>query len=173
MKIKPITPNQFDASLDVIKQAFAGAAHTDGHEAELVAKLRKSPTYDPDYDVIATSDDGAVIGSALLSQAKIISDAQTWPVFVLSPLAVLPAYQHQSVGSNLIKYLEMQAGEDERMAISILGDPKFYGRFGYLPASQYDITGPFTGAEFMIKPIREGGLDNVSGRLEYDPAFGL
>lgn len=173
MKIEPISPNQFDASIAVIKQAFAGAAHTDGHEGELVAKLRKSPTYDPDYDVIATTDDGTVIGSALLSEAKITNDAQTWPVFVLAPLAVLPAYQHQSVGSNLVKYLEMQAGEDERLAISILGDPAFYGRFDYKPASQYGITGPFKGDEFMIKAIREGGLYNVSGKLTYDPAFGL
>ncbi|MFD1392832.1 GNAT family N-acetyltransferase [Lacticaseibacillus jixianensis] len=173
MKIQPISPSQYAESIAVITKGFAGAPHKGGHEGDLVEKLRQSATYHPDYDVIAEDDAGRIIGSALLSAATIVGEKQTWPVFVLGPLAVLPDAQHQSVGSNLIAYLEMQAGEDERRAISILGDPAYYGRFGYKPASQYGITGPFAGPEFMIKPIREGGLYNVAGRLVYDPAFGL
>lgn len=173
MKIQPIAPSQFSAAVALVTAAFANAPHTDGHEGELCTKLRQSPTYRPEYDAVATTDDGTVVGSAMLSAARVMGEAATWPVFVLAPLAVLPAYQGQGIGQNLLQYLEVQAGEDERLAISILGDPAYYGRFGYRPASQYGISGPFTGPEFMIKPIREGGLYNVSGELIYDAAFGL
>lgn len=176
IKISPITDTQKPASLALITAAFLTAAHADGNEAALVAALRQSPTYHPDYDVVATAEDGTLLGHALLSQAQVVADTGTpRPVFVLAPLAVAPAHQSEGVGAALISYLQMQAGEDERRAISVLGDPAYYGRFGFGPAADYGITAPFDvpTANFMIKEICQGGLANVHGELHYDPAFGL
>lgn len=175
MKIKPLTPADFAASLTLITTAFASAPHTDGNEANLVAALRQSPDYHADYDVGAFTDDGTLIGYALLSKATIQNDTQAWPVFVLAPLAVLPTDQNHGVGGALITYLEAQAGEDARRAISILGDPAYYGRFGYLPATDFKVQAPFAveSKYFLLRPMVKGGLTGVSGTLHYDPAFGL
>lgn len=175
MKIKPLTPADFAASLTLITTAFATAPHTDGNEANLVAALRQSANYQADYDVGAFTDDGTLIGHALLSKATVQTATQAWPIFVLAPLAVLPAYQNQGVGGALITYLEMQAGEDARRAISILGDPAYYGRFGYQPAANFNVQAPFEveSKYFLLRPIVAGGLTGVSGTLHYDPAFGL
>lgn len=172
MQITPITAQHQQASLQLITTAFATAAHSDGHEAELVAKLRQSATYHPDYDVVALNDDGVVVGHALLSQALV---AERWPVFVLAPLAVHPDWQHRGIGGALITYLEVQAGEDARRGISILGDPAYYGRFGYRPAAEWQITPPqaWPSANFMFKELVPGSMHGVSGTLTYDPAFGL
>ncbi|WP_179393927.1 GNAT family N-acetyltransferase [Lacticaseibacillus absianus] len=149
--------------------------HADGDEAALVARLRHSATYRSADDVVALSDDGTLIGHALLSQAAVVGPTHEWPVFVLAPLAVHPDWQGQGVGSALLTYLAVQAGEDARRAIAILGDPGYYGRFGYQPARDFGVTAPFAvpDANLMLKAIVPGGLTGVSGTLRYDPAFGL
>lgn len=172
MRIEPITDQYLDASLTVITTAFAKAEYTDGHEAQLVQRLRASDTYHPEYDAVALNDDGTVIGHAMLSQATI---AGKWPVFVLAPLAVHPDWQNQGVGGGLITYLEVQAGEDARRGISILGDPAYYGRFGYRPASNWQITPPdgIPAQFFLFKELLPGSMKNISGPLAYDPVFAI
>ncbi|KRL11323.1 GNAT family N-acetyltransferase [Schleiferilactobacillus perolens] len=176
MQITPVTPDTAQKSLAVITAAFAQAAHSDGNEAQLVQKLRAGETYRPEYDVVAVNDDQAVVGHAMLSKAQVVAESgQAWPVWVLAPVSVLPADQNKGLGTALIMYLEAMAFGDGLRAIAVLGDPGYYGRFGFIPASQYKITAPFTVADenFMIKPLMEGALTDVHGRLHYDPAFGI
>ena len=171
MRIEPIQSQYLSESCQVITEAFAHAEHTDGDEADLVLRLRESKDYHPEYDAIALNDDGQVIGYAMMSQALI---GKT-PIFVLAPLAVLPDDQNQGVGSALITYLEVTAGEDMRRAISVLGDPAYYGRFGYRLAADFNITPPagIPAEYFLIKPLFDGALANVSGELQYAPEFNL
>lgn len=176
MKITPVTPATAAASLPMITAAFLTAPHSDGTEAALVSRLRQSPTYHADFDVVAVTDDGAVVGHAMLSAAQVVSDhGHAWPVLVLAPLSVAPAYQGQGLGSALLNYLVVQAGEEQVRAISILGDPGYYGRFGFGPASDFHITAPMADVDrfFLIRPLRANGLAGVHGVLHYDPAFGL
>ncbi|WP_407893788.1 GNAT family N-acetyltransferase [Lacticaseibacillus sp. N501-2] len=171
MRIEPIQPKYFDESQQVVKAAFETAKHSDGDEFQLIKRLRQSADYRPQYDAIALNDAGQVIGHAMLSLAHV---GQT-PIFVLAPLAVLPAYRNQGVGGALITYLEVTAGEDMRRAISILGDPKYYGRFGYTPAADFDITPPagIPAEYFLIKPLFDGALAHVTGELQYAAEFQL
>ncbi|WP_415652623.1 GNAT family N-acetyltransferase [Schleiferilactobacillus harbinensis] len=176
MQITPVTKDLAEKSLPVITAAFATAAHSDGNEAELVANLRQSKTYRPEYDAVAVSDDGRVLGHAMLSLAQVVAaDGQQWPIWVLAPVAVLPTEQKRGLGTALIMYLEAMAFGDGIRAISVLGDPAYYGRFGFVPASQYRITAPFTVADenFMVRELQAGGLAQVQGVLRYDPAFGI
>lgn len=176
MKITPVTPTTAAASLPMITAAFLTAAHSDGTEAALVTRLRQSPTYRADRDIVAVTDDGQVVGHAMLSTAQVVNDAgQAWPVQVLAPLSVAPDFQGQGLGSALLNYLIVQAGEDQVRAISILGDPGYYGRFGFGPASEFAITAPMPDVApfFLIRPLRANGLAGVHGVLQYDAAFGL
>lgn len=93
----------------------------------------------------------------------------------VGPIAVLPTEQKRGLGTALIMYLEAMAFGDGIRAISVLGDPAYYGRFGFVPASQYRITAPFTVADenFMVRELQAGGLAQVQGVLRYDPAFGI
>lgn len=170
MQITPITTPYLKASQQVVAQAFAQAPHASGDEAQLVARLRQSPHYNADYDVIALMDK-QVVGAAMLSRALV----GTTPIWVLGPLAVLPDYQGQGIGGALISYLEVQAGEDERRAISILGDPDYYQRFGYQPAQDFGITAPMEveAKYFLIKELFPQALHGIAGQLQYDPAFGI
>ncbi|WP_040535621.1 GNAT family N-acetyltransferase [Schleiferilactobacillus shenzhenensis] len=176
MQITPVTPDLAAKSLPVIADAFANAAHSDGHEADLVTALRHSSDYRPEYDAVAVNDEEAVLGHAMLSKAAVVADdGQRWPVYVLAPVAVTPAEQKKGLGTALVMYLETMAYGDGIRALSVLGDPAYYGRFGFVPARPFGITAPYEVADenFMVRELQEGGLTGVHGVLHYDPAFGL
>ncbi|WP_054700800.1 GNAT family N-acetyltransferase [Secundilactobacillus odoratitofui] len=172
MKLQSVTTPYSAASLDLITTAFATAEHSDGHEAELVATLRQQPNYHPEFDVIAIDDQSRLVGHALLSEAVV---GEQWPVLVLAPLAVLPKAQRQGIGRALIAELEKRAAETKFLAISILGDPAYYGQFGYQPAADFGVTAPMAveSKYFMLKPLGQKRLQSVRGKLQYDPAFGI
>lgn len=177
MIIQTIATEQIPASLQLITAAFATAAHSDGNEAELTTALRASTAYRPEFDVIAQTTAGTLIGHGLLSMAHITSRHGIAPqtVAVLAPLAVLPEYQGQGIGRRLLGALEERAVKADVTAISILGDPAYYGQFGYVPASQWHISAPFPVDDqfFMMKQLTPHALDDVAGTLCYDAAFGL
>jgi len=53
-------------------------------------------------------------------------------VLALAPLAVTPTEQRIGVATALVKHaLEELKRRDEVVAIFVLGDPRFYGRFGF------------------------------------------
>lgn len=175
IKIRPVQPAEYVTTKLVVQQAFAGIEYTDGDEHELIGRLRQEHAYHPEFDVVAQRANGEIIGHALLSEITICDQELTVTALVLAPLAVLPEYQHQGVGGRLIAYLEQAARQAGYPAISILGDPAYYSRFGYQPASNYGIKASFTvpTAYYLLKPLVSGGLSTVKGTIYYQAAFGL
>lgn len=56
----------------------------------------------------------------------------------------------------------------------VLGSNKYYPKFGYIPASKYNIKAPFEVDDelFMAVKLRENAKA-VCGTVEYDDAFGI
>ncbi|RRG17790.1 N-acetyltransferase [Weissella viridescens] len=157
----------------VIQDAFTSSAHGYSGENALVQALRESDKTST-YDVVA-SDDGAIVGYALLSDALILDEGVPQASgLVLAPLAVAPDAQKQGVGKALMAEIESVAGTHGYSFISILGG-NYYQQFGYRPASQFGIKAPMEVPDeyFQIKPMREGSLTDVQGTLKYAPEFGL
>lgn len=175
MQIKPITPASWPTSLKLITAAFASVAHADGDEADLVVRLRNRPNYLPSGDLGAFDTEGTLIGVAFLSPAQIVGTSQSWPIGVLAPLAVAPIHQNQGIGGALIDAIERAAETAGMRAVSILGDPAYYGRCGYGPASELGLTNPIpdVGPASMIKPLWPDALTGVAGAIQYDAAFGI
>lgn len=122
----------------LIQSAFESAEHADGNEAELVEALRKGKSFIEPLSLVAEID-GKIVGHILFTKAA-VGDAS---VLLLAPLAVLPAFQRQGVGTALVE-------EGHRIAKAlgfgwciVLGSEKYYPRFGYLPASDFGIISPF------------------------------
>ena len=70
----------------------------------------------------------------------------------LAPVAVLPSYQKQGVGSNLINKGNEMALSKGFKKIFVLGDPEYYRRFGFEIAKNYNYFSHFDpeGKHFMI-----------------------
>ncbi|MGH8886645.1 MAG: GNAT family N-acetyltransferase [Egibacteraceae bacterium] len=130
VSIRPESPRDHAAVRAVHAAAFGHAA-----EADLVDALRDSPAWVPQFSLVAESD-GGIVGHVLLTRVAIATGAG----LALAPLGVLPHRQRRGVGSALVRaVLEAAATAGEPLVV-VLGDPAYYGRFGFLPASRYGVT---------------------------------
>ncbi len=62
------------------------------------------------------------------------------PLFGLAPVAVRPDHQRTGLGSAMIKDGLKACRELGARMIAVLGDPKYYGRFGFEPASEKNMS---------------------------------
>lgn len=169
IEIRQERESDYEEVAQVIKIAFASAEHCDGNEADLVANLRKSQAFIPELSLVAVEQQ-KVIGHILFSKVKIGEKTE----LALAPLSVLPEYQRKGIGKSLIQEGHRIAQQLNYDYSIVLGSPDYYSKFGYIPASQYQITAPFpVEDEFFMALKLNAKADAVNGVVEYDPAFGI
>lgn len=167
--IRPEQPIDLDQIHDLHRAAFAGPA-----EAELVDTIRTSAHFIPELSLVAVTGDGSVLGHVLISRVELESsddDAGRVPVLALAPIAVLPAHQGHGIGTALMREAMGRADLLEAPLTVVLGSPPFYARFGFVPAIELGVTGPYdaAGDAFRVRP--RPGADATPGRIVYPPAF--
>ena len=149
------------------------AAFEQENESRLVDLLRKSEVFIPELSLVAEMD-GKIIGHILFTKLKIIDkDSIIHNSISLAPMAVLPEYHNLGIGSELVREglkLTKSLGFE---SVIVLGHDKYYPRFGFQPASKWDITCPYEVPDevFMVLELIPGALANVSGLVQYPEAF--
>ena len=141
--ISTLTENDYEPSLDMIREAFEEIPESDHHEQELVRKLRLELEYHFELEVIAKDEAGEIIGHALCSPVQIKSNENTFDALALAPVAVKKVYRQKGIGKALIQALEERAQELEYTTIVVLGHPDYYEALGYEQALEHGITTPF------------------------------
>lgn len=137
-------------------------------EADLVDAVRG---HDGVISLVAEHGD-KVVGHILFTPVTIAGD-NTKTAIALGPMAVLPEYQRQGVGSRLIE-AGLEACESAgHPFVVVLGHPDYYPRFGFRPAHEHGLYfWPDTPSPaFMVREIVPGALAEVSGTVAYLPAF--
>lgn len=153
----------------LISEAFKTAEHSNGNEADLVCRLRKSSSFIPELSLVAIVDD-MVVGHILFTKAYVNKTI----VLALAPLSVLPEYQNQGVGQALIKQGHKIAQKLGYHYSVVLGHAKYYPKAGYMPASQYGIKAPFEIPDENFMAICFDKRNNrLNGVLKYDDAFDI
>ena len=99
-------------------------------EAELVNRLRECGAA---VVTMVEEEEYEFMGHLMLSPITI--DGQEGPWLGLAPVAVHPDWQGQGIGSDLVREGLDTALEMDWKAVVVLGDPAYYGRFGFRPAS--------------------------------------
>src|SRR5262245_22891498 len=114
-----------------------------------------------------------VIGHILFSDLPILTEGGTVPALSLAPMAVLPEYQRQGIGSALVRNgLEACRAQGHRIVV-VLGHPDFYPRFGFSAKVAEPLSSPFGGREaWMALELVPGALGGVTGWVHYPPPFG-
>jgi putative acetyltransferase len=120
--------------------------------------------------LVSTSASG-LIGHVAFTPCSVpdASDA----VALLGPLAVAPAWQRQGVGSALVQAGFNRLRSAGFATVFVLGDPAFYGRFGFAP--ERSVAPPFA----LPKAWRDawqsialqGTVPELSGTLSVPPAW--
>ncbi|RDI98481.1 N-acetyltransferase [Dyella solisilvae] len=165
-EIRPPRPDELPAILAVHRAAFGR-----DDEAALVQHLRNDG--DSAFEVLAEAD-GEVIAHVAYSPVS-IEHGNDGRALGLAPVAVTPAWQHRGVGSALVRRSldELRDASDAR-AVVVLGEPAYYARFGFSPASLAGLHDTYGGGDaFMAQALRPGGLDGYHGRVDYARAFAL
>ncbi|WP_368652874.1 GNAT family N-acetyltransferase [Ornithinibacillus sp. 4-3] len=154
----------------VIKQAFAHEKMSDQTEHDLVARLRKTDAFIPELSIVAEVDD-KLVGQILLSRVTIGERAVE--SLALAPISVVPAFQKQGIGARLMKTAIEKASELGYTSVIVLGHPSYYSKFGFIPASNWNIKAPYPVPDeaFMALELHEKALKGVKGVVNYSQAF--
>ncbi len=146
------------------REAFLTAAHGSATEHLIVAALRWAGA----LSVSLVAQSGAtLIGHVGVSPVAISDGTSGW--FGLGPLAVLPRWQRRGVGSRLMQAALLRLRERSAAGCVVLGDPAFYGRFGFRPSPDLILPGVppayFQALAFDSPPAH--------GTVAYHPAFAV
>ena len=161
-------PVDRDAIALVVAAAFNSPV-----EARLVDAIRASPNFVAEWSLIAEMD-GEIVGHVMCSFVTLRSASGERPIVSLSPLAVAPLHQGAGIGGALVRAVAARVEEAGEPMIVLEGNPKYYGRFGFEPATPLGINvrlpdwAPPEAAQVLR--LREYDA-SVRGDIVYPPAF--
>ena len=165
VSIRSETPKDVDSIRYVNEQAFGQI-----EEAAIVDKLRNRNALT--ISLVATKDN-EVVGHIAFSPVMIESQFSSSEAVALAPMAVLPAYQHKGIGSQLVRAGLEECRRLGHDIVVVLGHPDYYPRFGFVSAKQKGIDCEFEVHDeaWMILELKEGILGGRSGTVKYQPEF--
>ena len=142
--VRPACPDDAAGVLAVVEDAFSyGGARDAGEELAIVRGTWSARNGHTLIELVA-DDAGAVVGHLLAALGSL--DGHASPVAGVAPVCVGAADQGRGVGSALVLALLGSAEERRWPLLVLLGDPAFYGRFGFEPAAPLGVSYPPVGA---------------------------
>lgn len=156
----------------LVEEAFNEIKHSDHKEHILVEKLRKSDKFLPELSLVARFED-ETIGHIMFTKLIVDDGRNKYETLALAPLSVLSKYQKRGAGSKLILEGLKIAREIGYKSVIVLGDDNYYQRFGFRPASSWDIKAPFEVEDkfFMALELEDNGLTGITGTVVYGREF--
>jgi putative acetyltransferase len=117
--------------------------------------------------------DGTIVSHVALSAVALPDTPDPCRMLGLGPIAVLPAHQRRGHGTRLMEAALEHARAAAWDGVVLLGDPDFYRRFGFEPASRLGLRCAWDvpDEDFMAVELRPGALRAARGGVLYHPAF--
>ncbi|MEU8005213.1 N-acetyltransferase [Catellatospora sp. NPDC049111] len=168
MLIRRETPADVDAIRSVTEAAFGPMYAPDpAPEPGLVDQLRADAGWLAQLSLVAEVD-GEVVGHVVCTRGR-VGDT---PALGLGPLSVRPDHQRSGVGGALMHAVLGAADALGEPLVVLLGDPGYYGRFGFRQAEQFGVLAPEAewGAHFQARPLT-GHDPAVRGVFTYAEPF--
>ena len=163
MIIREERPGDESAIRTLIETAFRAQPHSDGSEPAIVDALRR----DGDLALSLVAQVGqSIAGHIAFSPVTISNGALGW--YGLGPVGVAPGSQGQGIGARLIRQGLAILEERGAGGVVLLGDPGYYGRFGFAHDPGLLYPGP-PPAYFQCLVLAG---DPPAGTVIYAPAFG-
>lgn len=169
--VRAATPADHDAIRRVVADAFGSDA-----EAGLVERIRASDEHEPSMDLVAEIDGDGVVGHVMISRALLQSDTDR-SIVMLSPLAVAPPFHGKGVGGALVRAAVAIADQRGEPLVVLEGSPAYYSRFGFVAATDHDITLPLPdwappeAAQVMLLSTYAATDPSLRGTVRYPAAF--
>ena len=135
-------------------------------EVRLVHELRSSESWIASLALVAVEEE-RIVGFCVSTRGY-VGDT---PVLALGPIAVSDERQGQGIGSALMNETIQRASTNGEKLVGLLGEPEYYSRFGFVPASETKVLPPDPrwGAAFQVLAFDAG----IAGMFRYPPEFGV
>ncbi|MBS0532592.1 MAG: N-acetyltransferase [Proteobacteria bacterium] len=159
--VRAETPADFAAIRAINTVAFGGA-----QEAVLVDALRDGG--DLVLSLVAEAGDD-IFGHVAFSRMQVEQAGRAAPAVSLAPLAVRPEYQRRGLGTALVQGGLKQLAADGESLVFVLGEPEYYGRFGFTAAHAARFVSPYAGPYFQSLALSPQAPS--SGAVRYARAF--
>lgn len=163
----------------LIRRAFEQSAFGLQGEDLLVDRLRQSESFIPQLSLVALQQDqsdptrSTVVGHILLTRIVLRESNHDTSALALAPMSVLPEYQRQGIGGQLIIKAHDIAAQFDHCCIALLGHETYYPRFGYVPAHDYNVHFPFDipRQNCMLFVLQEGKMVFKDAKVIYPIEF--
>lgn len=173
MLLRREMPSDIPAVRRLVTEAFAVDPRTgqsvEGEpvEVRLLDQLRASDAWMPPLSWVAV-DGKEVLGYAVCTRAHVDGTA----VVGLGPIGVQPKRQRAGVGSALMHALLGAGDALDVPLVGLLGDPAYYGRFGFRPSADLAILppDPAWGDYFQVRALSAHSVE-LAGTFAYSRAF--
>ncbi|MDO5513522.1 GNAT family N-acetyltransferase [Corynebacterium sp.] len=179
MDIRPEAAGEADAIGELVRDAFTTAAHADGTEHLVVARLRRRGRLTVSLVAVEGGAAGgdAVVGHVAASPVRILPgegepDGDPGPEgwFGLGPLSVREDRRREGIGARLMTSAIDELRSRGAAGCVLLGDPDYYARFRFAHHPELGMEGlpPEAAGYFQALPLA-GSVP--AGLVRYDPAF--
>jgi len=162
LQCRPETPEDAEA----IRQVLQGSFPTPS-EARLVEILREADQF---IASIVAERDGEVVGHVAFSPVtvgKVVGAG-------LAPVAVGQEHRKRGIAARMIREGLSTCKRQGFGFVVVLGDPKYYGRFGFRPASQWRLVDEYDGGDyFQALELTPGSIPQDGGLVKYGAAFAM
>jgi predicted N-acetyltransferase YhbS len=162
--IRPEKPLEFQQIYDLVKVAFQTAQVSNGDEQNFVDRLRAGGGYIPELALVAEQN-GNIIGHIMLTKTFVAGAGKNRELLLLAPLAVELQHRRSGVGSALVLESFGLAKLLGYTAVLVVGNPAYYGRFGFKPSASFGIVHdpPIPEPYVMACELVPDALSGVSG----------
>ena len=166
MEIREERPDDFGAIAEVHREAFA-------EHGDVVAALAADLRLTANCLSLVADHGGQVAGHVLFSPGRLDAPPRLVAVQILSPIGVTSAMQRRGIGAALIRRGAEILSARGAPAIFLEGDPRYYGRLGFVPASPLGFRKPSlripdAAFQVMLLPAHEPWM---TGTLVYPDPF--
>lgn len=142
--------------------AFQNAPHTNHTEQFIVNALRRAGQ----LSVSLVAQDGdEMVGHVAISPVSLTCGTTGW--YGVGPISVSPERQGQGIGTQLMQSALAQLRRRESAGCVVLGDPAYYGRFGFFVQPGLVLSG--VPAEYFQAILFSGNWP--VGSVSYHAAF--
>lgn len=166
MNIRQAEPKDYGAIYQLVKTAFETARVSDGTEQDFVLGLRAGDTFLPQLEFVAERE-GTLIGHVMMTRQRV--ETQDGPIegVLVAPLCVALAHRGQKVGQALICYAMERARAEGYAAAFLVGDPGYYGRFGFRRSDKFGLQNDTALPDEVVLAceLASGALAGVRGRV--------
>jgi len=159
-----VEPLDHEAILVLVKEAFTAPDRDGREEVQIVLDTWCLNAVVPGLELVAVKGK-VVVGHVLGARGRLGSPG----VVAVAPLCVSPDWQHQGIGSALMTELLDRAEQQRWPAVVVLGNPAYYGRFGFQPAGPLGVVyetvrrdSPF----FQMRPLSSFD-SSIGGTFQY------